>query len=84
MTQQIDQSDLVNWLEHPITILLRQRLIDVDEDLKEMLMNPSIVLGENGLVRYAGIAAKRELIDEVLNLQINHLIDIEDTDNYGS
>lgn len=84
MNQQIDQSDLVNWTEHPITALLLQRLTEVDEDLKEMLMNPSIVLGENGLIRYAGIAAKRELIDEILNLQIDHLIEIEDTDNHES
>jgi hypothetical protein len=78
MMESLDQSNLDIWLEHPITILLHNQLLNLNEELKEDMLNPSMVLNAQGQIHYAIAAAKRELIEEILTLKIEDLLQREE------
>lgn len=77
-TESLDQSNLDLWLEHPITILLHSRLLHLSEELKDDLLNPSMVLSTQGQIHYAMAAAKRDLIEEIIHLRIDDLLPREE------
>jgi hypothetical protein len=80
--ENLDQSDFINWLEQPITHALYIRLKELDENLKETLLNPGVVLSEDGQLHYARITGNREMIDMILQLSIEDFKTEEETDKY--
>jgi hypothetical protein len=78
MMDSLDQSDLNQWLEHPITVLFHKRMLSLNEELKDDLLNASMVLSAQGQIHYAFAAAKRELIEEIIHLRIDDLLSKEE------
>ena len=69
----LDQIDFDCWKQSPITQVVFKRLRELDEMLQQKMLNPNMVLEQDGKVLYARAAGSRDLIREVLNLDFEDL-----------
>lgn len=80
---EIDQSNFLDWKAHPVTKKIVERLEALDNDFKEILLNPDIILAERGQIDCAKIVGAREIIRNYLELTVEDLITKEEeSDDY--
>lgn len=69
----LDKSDFEYWKSNSITKLIYQKLTDLDNHLKDVMLNPSVMLELEGQLRYARAAGSRDVVREYLDLQFEDL-----------
>ena len=71
---EIDQSSFLDWKAHPVTKKILEQLENLDNDLKEILLNPDIILSDKGQIDCARLIGSRDIINRVLGLTVDDLI----------
>lgn len=80
---EIDQSSFTDWKKHPVTQVLMSILENYDNNSKEMMLNPEIVLQTGAQTHLAKIIGNREILGFILNLEWNDLkqqLEVNDVD----
>lgn len=72
-TETIDESSFAHWRRHPITERVFERLQELDGGLKNVLLNASVILADDGQIQYSRIVGNREIIDHILTITFEDL-----------
>lgn len=65
---EMDQSDFIAWMEHPITTKLMEIMSDNELFITEKMLNPEIILANEGKTEVARMVGQRDIISLFLNL----------------
>lgn len=79
MEYKIDISNFQIWKSDPVTKCLMRYLKTLKDDIEYDMLDPSIVLAEDGQIEYAKREGIRKGLDRVLEIEFNDL-KVEDED----
>lgn len=82
MKDEVDIAMFREWEQHPVTMRLKEVLKEWDDDLISILLNPNLILKEDGQIKYLMTVGQREIIDILLSLSITELQQPKEDESY--
>lgn len=79
----IDAQMFNGWLDHPITKAVFKRLHEVQEEIRNEMLDEHIIMSEQGSKKLAFLAGERKSIELMFELSIEDIQDEESSESTG-
>jgi hypothetical protein len=72
---ELDKQMFSDWKSHPITQAIFKRLHEVQEDIRNEMLNEHVIMSEQGSKKLAFLAGERKSIELIFELSIEDIQD---------
>ena len=69
------------WRTHPITEAVFKRLTEISEDIRNEMLDESVIMSKQGSKRLAYLAGERKSIEMIFELSIEDIKDDEESES---